>query len=114
MMLLLWRNDYGVDSVCVSDGKIAGRDEDVQMRLPTATESAVSPYVTILAAGAISVLKPTRCSTVSGHVPIFAATATAVNRIHRCARRGRWLLLGVHGVAPAVVDLANPDRRDSP
>ena len=88
-MMLLLRNDYGVGSVCISDGTLAGRGEDVQMRLPTATESAVPPYVTILATGAASVLKPTRCSTVFGLVLMFAATATAVRRTHRCARRGR-------------------------
>ena len=89
MMLLLLRNDDVVGSVCISDGTLAGRDEDVQMRLPTATESAVPPYVTILAAGAASALKSTRCSTVFGLVPIFAATAPAVYRTHRCAWRGR-------------------------
>ena len=89
MMLLLLRNDDGVGSVCISDRTLAGRGEDVQMRLPTATESAVPPYVTILAAGAASALKPTRCSTVFGLVPMFAATATAVHRTHRCAWRGR-------------------------
>ena len=89
MMLLLLRNDYGVGSVYISDGTLAGRGEDVQMRVPTATESAVPPYVTILAAGAACVLKPTRCSTVFGFVPMFAATATAVHCTHRCARRGR-------------------------
>ena len=89
MMLLLLRSDDGVGSVCISDGTLAGRSEDIQMRLPTATESAVPPYVTILAAGAASVLKPTRCSTVFGLVPMFSAMATAVHRTHRCARRGR-------------------------
>ena len=88
-MMLLVRNDYSVGSVCISDGTLAGRGEDVRMRLPTATESAVPPYVTILAAGAASVLKPTRISTVFGLVSMFAATATAVQRTHRCARRGR-------------------------
>ena len=82
-------NDYGVGFVCISDGTLAGRGEDAQKRVPTATESAVPPYVTILTAGAASVLKPTRCSTVFGLVPMFAATATAVHRTHRCARRGR-------------------------
>ena len=89
MMLLLLRNDDGVGSVCTSDGTLGGRGEDVQMRLPTATESAVPPYVTILAAGAANFLKPTRCSTVFGLVPMFAATATAVHRTNRCAWRGR-------------------------
>ena len=89
MMLLLLRNDDGVGSVSISDGTLAGRGEDVQMRLSTATESAAPPYVTILAAGAAGVLKPTRCSTVFGLVPMFAATATAIHRTHRCARRGR-------------------------
>ena len=89
MMLLLLRNDDGVGSVCISDGILAGSGEDVQMRLPTATESAVPPYVTMLATGAASALKPTRCSTVFGLVPMFAATATATHRIHRCAWRGR-------------------------
>ena len=89
MMLLLLRNDDGVGSVCISDGTLAGRGEDVQMRLPTATESAVPPYVTILAAGAASALKPTRSSTEIGLVPMFAATATAVHRTHRYAWRGR-------------------------
>ena len=89
MMLLLLRNDDGVGSVCISDGTLAGRGEDVQMRLPMATESAVPPYVTILAAGSASALKPTRGSTVFGLVPMFAATATAVHRTHRCAWRGR-------------------------
>ena len=88
-MMLLLRNGYGVGSVCISDGTLAGRGEDVQMRMPTATESAVPPYVAILAAGAVSVLKPKLCSTVFGLVPMFAATATAVHRTHRCARRGR-------------------------
>ena len=89
MMLLLLRNADGVGSVCISDWTLAGKGEDVQMRLPTATESVVPPYVTILAAGAASALKPTRCSTVFGLVPMFAATAIAVHRIHRCAWRGR-------------------------
>ena len=89
MLLLLLRKDDGVGSVCISDGTLAGRGEDVQMSLPTVPESAVPPYVTILAAGAASALKPTRCSTVFGLVPIFATTATAVHRIHRCAWRGR-------------------------
>ena len=89
MMLLLLRNADGVGSVCISDGTLAGRGEDVQMRLLTATESAIPPYVTILAAGAASALKPTRCSTLFGLVPMFAAIATAVHRTHRCAWRGR-------------------------
>ena len=89
MMLLFLRNDDGVGSVCISDGTLAGRGEDVQMRLPTATESAVPLYVTILAAGAASALKPTRCSTVFELVPMFAATATTIHRTHRCAWRGR-------------------------
>ena len=89
MMLFLLRNDDGVGSVCISDRTLAGRGEEVQMTLPTATESAVPPYVTILAAGAASALKPTRCSTVFGLVPMFAATVTAVHRTHRCAWRGR-------------------------
>ena len=89
MMLLLLRNDDGAGSVCISDVTLAGRGEDVQMRLPTATESAVPPYVAILAAGAANSLKPTRCSTEFGLVPMFAATATAVHRTHRCAWRGR-------------------------
>ena len=88
-MLLLLRNDDGVGSVCISDGTLAGRGEEVQMRLLPATESAVPPYVTILAAGAASALKPTLCSAVFGLVPMFAATAPAVHRTHRCARRGR-------------------------
>ena len=88
-MLLLLRNDNSVGSVCISDATLAGSGEDVQVRLPTATESAVPPYVTILAAGAVNSLKPTRCSTVFGLVPMFAATATAVYRTHRCAWRGR-------------------------
>ena len=88
-MVLLLRNDDGVGSVCISDGTLAGRGESVQMRLPKATESAVPPYVTILAAGAASSLKPTLCRTVFGFVPMFAATATAVHRTHRCAWRGR-------------------------
>ena len=88
-MMLLLRNDYGVGSVCISDGTLAGRGEDVQMRLPTATDSVVPPYVTILAASAASVLKPTRGSTVFGRVLMCAATATAVHRTHRCAWRGR-------------------------
>ena len=88
MMLLLLRNGDGVGFVWISNGTLAGRGEDVQMRLPTATESAVPPYVPILAAGAASALKPTRCSTVFGLVPLFAATATAVHRTHRCAWRG--------------------------
>ena len=87
--MLLLRNDDGVGSVCISDVTLAGRGEDVQMRLPTATESAVPPYVTILAAGAANSLKPTRCSTVFGLVPMLAATATAIHRTHRCACRGR-------------------------
>ena len=114
MMLLLLRNDDGVGYVCINDGTLAGRGEDVQMRLPTATEIAVPPYVTILAAGAASALKPTRCSTVFGLVPMSAATATAVHRTRRCASPGRRVLLKVYGVAPAVVDPANSDRRDSP
>ena len=91
MMLLLLRNDDGVGSVCISDVTFAGRGEDVQMRL-AATESAVPPLVTILAAGAANSLKPTRCRTVLGLVPMFAATAataTAVHRTHRCSWRGR-------------------------
>ena len=88
-MLTLLGNGDGGGSVYFSDGILARRGEDVQMRLPIATESAVPPYVTILAAGAASVLKPTRGNTVFGLVPMFAATATAVHRIHRCARRGR-------------------------
>ena len=78
-------NDDVVGSVCISDGTLAGRGEDVQMRLPTATESAVPAYVIILAAGAANALKPTRCSTVFGLVPMFAAATTAVHRTHRCA-----------------------------
>ena len=89
MMLLLLRNDDGVGSVCTSDVTLTGRGEDVQMRLPTATESAVPPYVAILAACAASTLKPTRCSIVFELVPMFAAMATAVHRTHRCAWRGR-------------------------
>ena len=82
MMLLLLRNDDGVGSVCIGDGTLAGRGEDVQMRLPTtATESAVPPYMTILAAGATTSLKLTRCSTV--------LTTTAVHHTHRCAWRGK-------------------------
>ena len=46
MMLLMLRNDYGVDSVCINDRTLAGRGENAQMRVPTATESAVPPYVT--------------------------------------------------------------------
>ena len=88
-MLMLLRNDDVVGSVCISDGTLAGRGEDVQMRLPTVTESAVPLYITILAAGAANALKPTRCSTVFGPVPMFAATATAVQRTHQCAWRGR-------------------------
>ena len=88
MMLLLLRNDNGVGSVSISDVTLVGRGEDVQMRL-AATESAVPPYVTILAAGAANSLKPTRCSTVFGLVPMFPATAAAVHRTHRCAWRGR-------------------------
>ena len=88
MMLLLLRNDDGVGSVCISDVTFAGRGEDVQMRL-AATESAVPPHVTILAAGAANFLNPTQCSTVFGLVPMFAATATAVHRTHRCSWRGR-------------------------
>ena len=88
-MMLLLRNDYGVGSVCISDVTLAGEEEDVQMRLPTATESAFLPYVTMLAAGEASALKPTRYSTVFGLVLMFAATATAAHRTHRCARRGR-------------------------
>ena len=61
----------------------------VQMRLPTATESAVPPYVTILAAGPANALNPARCNTVFGLVPMFAATGTAVHRTHQYARRGR-------------------------
>ena len=83
-MLLLLRNDDGVGSVCISDGTLTGRGEDVQMRLPTATEGAVPSYATILTAGAANSPKPTRCSTVFGPVPMFAATATAVHRTHRC------------------------------
>ena len=112
--MLLLGNDDGVGSVCISDGTLAGRGEDGQMRLPTATESTVPPYVTILAAGAAHTLKPTRCSTVFGIVPMFAATATAVHRTHRCAWRGSRVLLEVYGVAPAVVDPANSDHRNSP
>ena len=88
-MMLLLTNDYGVGSACVSDGTPAGRGENVQMRLPTAIDSAVPPCVTILAAGTASVLKPIRCSTVFGLVPRIAATATTVHRTHRCTRRGR-------------------------
>ena len=83
------------------------------MRL-AATEGAVPPHVTILAAGAASTLKPTQCSTVFELVPMFAATAAAVYRTHRCAWRGRRVPLVIYGVAPAVVDPANFDRRDSP
>ena len=89
MVLLLLRNDDGVGSVCIGDVTLAGRGEYAKMRLPTATESAVPPYVTILVAGAANSLKPTRWSTVFGLVPTFAATATAVHRTHRCAWRGR-------------------------
>ena len=88
MVLLLLRNDDGVGSVCIRDVTFAGRGEDVQMRL-AATESAVPPYVAILAAGAANSLKPTRCSTVFGLVLMFAATATAVHRTHRGSWRGR-------------------------
>ena len=88
MMLLLLRNDDGVGSVCISGVTFAGRGEDVQMRL-AATESAVTPHVTILAASAANSLKPTRCSTVFGLVPILAATAATVYRTHRCAWWGR-------------------------
>ena len=87
--MLLLRNGDGVGSVCISDGTLARRGEDVQMRLPTATESEVPPYVTIPAAGAASALKPTRCSTEFGLVPMFAQTTTAIHRTHRCAWRGR-------------------------
>ena len=80
MTLLLLKNDGGVGSVCISDGTLAGRGDDVQMRLHTAIESAVPPYVTILAAGAASALKLTRYRTVFGLVPMFAATATGVHR----------------------------------
>ena len=88
-MLLLLGNDDGVGSVCISDEILAGRGEDVQMRLPTATESAVPPYGIILAADAANALNPTRCSTVFGLMPMFAAATTAVPRKHRCAWRGR-------------------------
>ena len=44
--------------MCISDETLAGRGEDVQIRLPTATESAVPPYVTTLAADAASAFKP--------------------------------------------------------
>ena len=114
MMLLLLRNDDGIGSMSISAGTLAGRGEDVQMRLPTATESAVPPYVTILAAGAASALKLTRCSTVFGLMPMFAATVTAIHRTHRCAWRRRWVLLEVYGVAPAVADPTNSDCKDSP
>ena len=85
---MMLRNDDGVGSVCISDVTFAGRVKDVQMRL-AAADGAVPPHVTILAAGAASSLKPTRCSTVLGLVPMFAATATAVYRTHRCAWRRR-------------------------
>ena len=88
MMLLLLRNDDGVGFVCISDVTFAGRGEDVQMRL-AATEGTVPPHVTMLVTGAANSLKPTRCSTVFGPVPMFAATATAVHRTHRCSWRGR-------------------------
>ena len=78
-----------VSAPCASVTRHFERGEDVQMRLPTATESVIPPYVTILAAGAASVLKPTRCSTVFGLVSMFAATTTAVHRTHRCTWRGR-------------------------
>ena len=113
MMLLLLKNNDDLGSV-ISDGTLAERGGDVQMRLPTATESAVTPYVTILAASAASALKPTACNTVFGLVPMVAATATAVHRIHRCAWRGRLVHLEVYVVAPAVVNPANSDRRDFP
>ena len=71
-MLLLLGNDDGVGSVCISDGTLAKRGEDVQMRFSTATESVVPPYVTKLAAGAANALKPTRCSTVFGILPILS------------------------------------------
>ena len=87
-MMLLLRNDDGVGSVCISDVTFAGRGKDVEMRLAT-TEGAVPPHVTILAAGAANSLKPTRCSTVFGLEPMFAATATAVYRTHRCTWRRR-------------------------
>ena len=112
-MMLLFRNDDGVSSVCISDITFAGRGKDVKMRL-AAAEGAIPPHVTILAAGAASSLKPTRCSTVFGLGPMFAATAATVYRTHRCAWWGRSVLVVVYGVAPAVVDPANSDRRDSP
>ena len=87
-MMLLLRNDDGVDSVGISDVTFAGRGEDVQMRLAP-TESAVPPHVTILASGATNCLKTMRCSTVFGLVPMFAAMATAVHRTRRCSWRGR-------------------------
>ena len=87
-MMLLLRNDDGVRSVCISDVTFAGRGKDVEMRL-AATESAVPPHVTILAVGAANSLKSARCSTVFGLVHMFAATATAVYRTHRCAWRGK-------------------------
>ena len=86
-MLLLSSNDDGVGSVCISGVTFAGRSEAVQMRL--ATESAVTPHVTILVGSTANSLKPTRCSTVFELVPIFAATAAAVYRTHRCAWWGR-------------------------
>ena len=115
MLLLLLRNDDGVGSVCISDGTLAGRGEDVQMRLSTATESVVPPNVTILAAGAASALKPTRYSTVFGLVLMCAATATAVHRTHpgstrRCSQSRRSHQLRSYGfpvtVAAAVTAVA--------
>ena len=88
MMLLLLRMTM-VSASCASVTGHSPEEVKTLKRGPTATESAVPPYVTILTAGAASVLKPTRCSTVFGLVPMFAATATAVHRTHRCARRGR-------------------------
>ena len=87
-MLLLLRNDDDVGSVCISGVTFAGRGEGLQIRL-AATESAVPLHVAILATGATNSLKPMQCSTVFGLVPMFAATATAVHRTHRCAWRRR-------------------------
>ena len=128
-MMLLFRNDDGVGSVCISDITFAERGKDVQIRL-AATDSAVTPHVTILAASAANSLKPTRCSTVFGLVPMLAATAhsdiphtlvrlagevSPPGRIRRCSRNRRSRQLRSKGfpVTAAVVPAGREEQYGS-